>query len=82
MKQLEFNFERKNKYFDTDIKGDYLKIFCKYMYSENITLIKTKKTTVKELVYMFARIGILEHREFRNLLNYFYDKGKFHKRII
>ena len=35
MKQLEFNFERKNKYFDTDIERRLFKDFCKYMYSEN-----------------------------------------------
>ena len=35
MKQLEFNFNKKNKYFDTEIERNLFYDFCKIMYSEN-----------------------------------------------
>jgi len=35
MKQLEFNFNIKNKYFDSEMERNLFYDFCKIMYSEN-----------------------------------------------
>jgi hypothetical protein len=77
MKQLEFNFERKNKYFDSDIERRLFKDFCKYMYSENT------RERLREKEKPYKRIGLYVrknwdflYREWQKQLNCQFSKGE------
>ena len=67
MKQLEFNFNKKNKYFDSDVERNLFYDFCKMMYSENGRERRIyQEKPYKNLLDIFARIGIFFIENGRN----------------
>jgi len=82
MKQLEFNFERKNKYFDSDIERNLFYDFCKIKYSDcNFEINQYIKNGFKEKPYknLFRYIRKnwnFLYKEWQKQLNCQFSKGE------
>ena len=77
MKQLEFNFERKNKYFDSDVERNLFYDFCKMMYSENGRERRIyKETPYKNLFRYIRKNWDFLYREWQEQLNCQFSKGE------
>jgi len=77
MKQLEFNFNIKNKYFDSEMERNLFYDFCKIMYSENGRERRIyKEKPYKNLFRYIRKNWNFLYREWHKQLNCQFSKGE------